>query len=43
VQPPKLTFIEFAALVLCSVLDILGEPLVELVVGVKKTGHDEVE
>jgi hypothetical protein len=38
-----LTFIELAALVLCSVLNVLGEPLVELVMRVKKTGHDEVE
>jgi hypothetical protein len=43
VQPTKLTFVELAALVLRSILNILGKPLVELIMGVKKTGHDKVE
>lgn len=42
-QPPKLTFVELAALVLRSILDIFGEPLVELIMRVKKAGHDEME
>ena len=42
-QPPELTFVELAALVLRSILDILGEPLVELIMRVKKAGHDEME
>lgn len=37
-----LTFIN-AGLVFCMALDVLGEPLVELVMWVKHCGHDEVE
>jgi hypothetical protein len=35
-------FVEFAALILGSVLDILGEPLVELVVRIEECWHDEM-
>ena len=36
-------FVQLAALVFRCVLDILREPLVELVVRVEQAGHDEVE
>lgn len=34
--------IQFAAFILCRVLNVFGEPLVELVVRVKQAWHDEV-
>ena len=42
-QTAQLVFVELAAFVLSSVLDVLGEPLVELIVGVKQTRHNEVQ
>jgi hypothetical protein len=41
-QSTKLVFVEFVALVLGGILDVLREPFVELVVGIKQTRHDEV-
>ena len=43
VQTPQLMFVELAALVLGGVLDVLGEPFVELVMGIEETRHDEVQ
>ncbi len=43
VEPTQLVLVQLATLVLSSVLDILREPLVELIMGVKKTRHDEVK
>ena len=43
VQTAKLMFVEFAAFIFCSVLDVFGEPFVELVVRIKKTWHDEMQ
>jgi hypothetical protein len=42
VETTKLMFVEFAAFVLSCVLNVLGEPLAELVVRVKETWHDEM-
>ena len=39
----QLVLVEFAPLVLGSILDILREPLVELVVRVEQSRHDEME
>jgi hypothetical protein len=35
--------IEFASLVLGSILNVLGEPFVEFIMGIKQTRHDEVQ
>jgi hypothetical protein len=35
-------FVEFAPFILSRVLNIFGEPLVELVMRVKQAWHDEV-
>ena len=35
--------VQFAALVLGSILDVFGEPLVELIMRVEQAGHDEVQ
>jgi len=42
-QSTKLVFVEFVALIFSSILDVLREPLVELVMGIKQTRHDEVQ
>lgn len=42
-QAAQLMFIQLAAFVLRGILNILREPLVELVVGIEQTGHDEVK
>lgn len=42
-QSTKLVFVEFVALVLSSILNILREPLVELVMGIKQARHNEVQ
>jgi len=34
-QSTKLVFIEFIALILCGILDVLREPFVELVMGIE--------
>jgi len=36
-------FVEFAAFIFSRVLDVFGEPFVELVVGIKKAWHDEMQ
>jgi hypothetical protein len=36
-------FVEFAAFILSGVLDVFGEPFVELVVRIKKARHDEMQ
>jgi hypothetical protein len=36
-------FVEFAAFVFSCVLDVFGEPFVELVMGIKKTWHNEMQ
>lgn len=36
-------FVEFAAFIFSCVLDVFGEPFVELVVRIKKTWHDEMQ
>ena len=36
-------FVEFAAFILCCVLNVLGEPLAELVVRVKEAWHNEMQ
>lgn len=41
-QPRELVLIQLAD-PLCVPLDALAEPLVELLVAVKKSGHDEME
>ena len=41
-QPTKLVFVKFVALVLRGILDILRKPLVELVMGIEQTRHDEM-
>ena len=43
VEATKLVFVELAALVLGRILDVLREPLVELVVRVEQARHDKVE
>ena len=43
VQPTELVFVEFVAFVLRGILDVLRKPLVELVVGVEETWHDEMQ
>lgn len=43
VKTPELVLIESAALVFGGVLDVFGEPFIELIVGVEETGHDEME
>ena len=43
VQSTQLMFVQLATFVLCCVLDILREPLIELVVGIEKTWHNEVQ
>ena len=43
VETPQLVLVELAALILRCVLDILREPLVELVVRVEQARHDEVQ
>lgn len=42
-QPTKLMFVEFVALVLRGILDVLREPFVELVMGIEQTRHDEMQ
>ena len=39
----KLMLVELAALVLSSILDVLREPLVELIVGVEQARHNEMQ
>ena len=39
----QLMLVELAALVLRSILDVLGEPLVELVMRIEQTRHDEMQ
>jgi len=41
-QTTKLMFVEFAAFILGRILDVLREPLVELVVRIKEGWHDEM-
>lgn len=36
-------FVEFAVFIFSCVLDVFGEPFVELVVGIKKAWHDEMQ
>ena len=36
-------FIEFAAFIFSCVLNVFGEPFVELVVRIKKAWHDEMQ
>ena len=36
-------FVEFAAFIFRCVLDVFGEPFVELVVRIKKAWHDEMQ
>jgi len=43
VQPPQLMFIKLTSFVLGRILDILGEPLIEFVVRIKETWHNEVQ
>ena len=43
VQPPKLVLIQFTALVLRSILDVFREPLVELIMRIEQTWHDEMQ
>ena len=42
VKSTKLVFVEFIALVLRGILDVLREPLVELVMGIEQAGHDKM-
>jgi len=42
-QSTKLVLVEFIALILCSILDVLREPFVELVMGIEQTRHDEMQ
>ena len=35
--------VEPAALILCGIFNILGEPLIELVMRIEQAGHDEVQ
>ena len=42
-QSPELMLVKPAALVLSGILDLLGEPFVELVMRVEQTWHDEVK
>jgi len=42
-QSTKLVFVEFVALVLSSILYVFREPLVELVMRIEQTRHDEVQ
>ena len=41
-QSTKLVIVEFVALIFSSILNVLREPLIELVMGVEQTRHDEV-
>lgn len=41
-QSTKLVFVEFVALIFRSILDVLREPLVELVVRVEQARHNEM-
>ena len=43
VQTTKLVLVQFAAFILSRILDVLREPLVELIVGVEQTRHNEVQ
>lgn len=43
VQPSELMLVKPATLVLCSVFNVLREPLVELVVRVEQAWHDKVQ
>ena len=43
VQPPKLVLIQLTTLVLRSVLDDLRKPLVELIMRVEQTRHNEMQ
>ena len=43
VQPPKLVLIQFTTLVLCSILNVFREPLVELIMRVEQTRHNEMQ
>lgn len=43
VQSTKLVFVEFVALILSSILNVLREPLIELVMGIEQTRHNEVQ
>ena len=43
VQTTKLVLVQLAAFVLSRILDVLREPLVELIVGVEQARHDEVQ
>jgi hypothetical protein len=36
-------FVEFAAFIFSCILDVFGEPFVELVVRIKKAWHDEMQ
>lgn len=42
-QTTELMLVELATFVLRSILDVFGEPFVELVVGVEQTRHDEMK
>jgi len=42
VQSPQLMFIELTSFVLGRILDILGEPLIEFIMRIKETWHNEV-
>ena len=42
-QTAELVLVELATFVLRSILDVLGEPFIELVVGVEQTRHDEMK
>ena len=42
-QSAKLMFVELVTLVLRSILDVLREPLVELVMRIEETRHDEMQ
>jgi hypothetical protein len=43
VQPAQLVLIQLAALVLRGILNIFGEPLIELIMGVEQARHDEMQ
>lgn len=42
-QTAQLVFVELAAFVLSSVLDVLGEPLVKLIMRVEQAWHNEMQ
>ena len=42
-QTSQLMLVQLATFVLCSVLNIFGEPFVELVMRIEQTGHNEMQ